>query len=643
LAGFEIAANELYRLIVGNHLPKTRRIKEGKSYDDSIASEQLTNYQPLGESKQARRFFIESNFQDFGRILLAGLFLQENDLHEGNCGICEDAQGNIRIVKIDGDQAFFAKFTGFLANFSHDDVKQIRVAKESSEHDINGVSFLEGFGINHQDLAHITKIGGNIDPHELKTSEHGATARYLPYNSVCYGIENKRFNKALQKIEQTKSFQAEKFLTFLKIYMLPKVLIKSIVDHAIENTDDRGNLFESLVQNQEIWLRQTLKVDGFKAYIHEHGIAAFAQIQQEIQGFLKLKDNALYLASSNPTASCYDEHMQERFKTVVSVAGFAYEVLQQEQANIQQQQALEEIAKTADLFVRIDKQKPQTKPSQQIRRERALHWQQTAEKAAENLNSESSLPQKPVIVEFDNAESKDKLAKSKHVTEAMQNKKIKKHNFSNPAESSSYQQTSFQRVVTEFKEKSRLPTPEASVNTADADVSLQHFYQTLAGKPSLANAKVYFTNEIQKFDSDALLALGEAMQAMQKDTGSVVQEIKNAFNQFRQPKTNCWVLFDSNKGNTADWQDIFSQLKQTLMLKLERQATKDSSGSCVLDKKTYNQAHAIMSQRTGKFLSSFTLCTGTNYSKFLSDFTLAGSEQSTENSLVLLSRANLRR
>jgi hypothetical protein len=334
ITGFEMAGNELFRLIVGNHLPATYKIKHEADEEDSIASAELKNYKSLDESKEVRNYLVKTKFKGLAKILIAGLYLQENDLHEGNCGTCIDEQGRRHIVKIDGDQLFYGEFTARLHGFNLYDPKVIRIAK-SGKQVIQGANRCDGFGIHHYILETLPNIP--IDLPAIPDASDAATklkplnyeTRYLPFNSICYGLAKAdSFNKALQKIALDKEFIAEKHQAILKITLLPRSLLNSIINAALDNPKHRMDLAKLLIARRDELIEEALLMSTFKNYLEQQGFGACQQIRQEIHAFLNLPENLGYLPRNDSVVSCYDEAITERFRHILAKASLSYQVLE---------------------------------------------------------------------------------------------------------------------------------------------------------------------------------------------------------------------------------------------------------------------------------------------------------------------------
>jgi hypothetical protein len=335
ISSFEMAGNELFRLIVGNHLPATRKIKHASDSQDSIASAQLINFQTLGDSKEVRNYFVKTKFKGLAKILLTSLYLQENDLHEHNCGTCQDEQGRRHIVKIDGDQLFFARFTARLHDFDLESVKKIRVVKSNIQ-TIAEARQCDGFGIHRRIIQLLPNLPTDLAT--LSEQDSGKTERmgkplnyqtcYLPYNFIGYGIEDENFKLALQSMATHKEFNAEKYYTILKINLLPNGLLKSIVTSATDNLKDRVQLMNYLNDSRNDLLTEALLIPEFNSYIALQSYGAFQQIVAEIHDFLSLAENQAYLNCNNPTVTCYDAAVTVQFENCLSRAGLNYQEVQ---------------------------------------------------------------------------------------------------------------------------------------------------------------------------------------------------------------------------------------------------------------------------------------------------------------------------
>lgn len=322
IACFEVAANELFRLIVGNHLPYTYHVYHERSEQNGIASRELKNFKKLSGDREVQSYFMEKRFAGFAKIGIAALYLQENDLHAGNIGTCEDEAGNRLLVKIDGDRAFFKDFTGQLHEETEDLPKFIRKAgkaynfKEICE----DMGALDGFGIDYRvlhvfpDLLHESIIG---------TSGAGLLNKdqyFMPFNWVAYGLSNApEFNQAVTSIAYDPQFIREKYFTILKINLLPKALLTAIIDRANLPTY-RTRLLDFLLERRQKLFVEALKIPSFKEYLQLNGLEAKETIKSEVHNFLELPENKEYLASRNPKANCYDEVVDSNFVQCVEKA-----------------------------------------------------------------------------------------------------------------------------------------------------------------------------------------------------------------------------------------------------------------------------------------------------------------------------------
>lgn len=108
----EVIGQEFFRLLIP-YQPKTRLLVDNDMYGSRhkyyVISKEIPKFKKFHELNHAvlKKKLLNGTYKGLGDILVASLFLREDDLHSGNIGV--DEQG--RVVKIDGGFTLESKKT----------------------------------------------------------------------------------------------------------------------------------------------------------------------------------------------------------------------------------------------------------------------------------------------------------------------------------------------------------------------------------------------------------------------------------------------------------------------------------------------------------------------------------------------------
>jgi hypothetical protein len=96
----EVITGEIYRYIIGNSQPKTKTAPCFGVASEKVSYFSIRDYFEKGENNDYRKKFNE-DYKGFVNILISSIFLEENDLHDGNFGFSADG----KLMKIDHGQS----------------------------------------------------------------------------------------------------------------------------------------------------------------------------------------------------------------------------------------------------------------------------------------------------------------------------------------------------------------------------------------------------------------------------------------------------------------------------------------------------------------------------------------------------------
>jgi len=178
----EFLAQEFLRLI-NPYQPETRLMKDGSNNVHYIFSEEVKGFRPLPEDDCDN--FANGTYRGLGQAMICAMFIQEADFKNGNVGL--DRNGNV--IKIDGYWAFSSKRK--------------------------------------------RKIGKQFDITDGTISSLPFPADFYTFNWLDLVEQGMSYSSSLiveSSLSREEQFQAEVNQAMLKICLLPKVVLQSLVD-----------------------------------------------------------------------------------------------------------------------------------------------------------------------------------------------------------------------------------------------------------------------------------------------------------------------------------------------------------------------------------------------------------------------------
>ncbi|WP_186644666.1 hypothetical protein [Fluviispira vulneris] len=96
----EVITGEIYRYLIGNSQPKTKTAPCFGIISEKVSYFSIRDYYEKGTNQEYIQKF-RQDYKGFVNILISSLFLEENDLHDGNFGFSADG----KLMKIDHGQS----------------------------------------------------------------------------------------------------------------------------------------------------------------------------------------------------------------------------------------------------------------------------------------------------------------------------------------------------------------------------------------------------------------------------------------------------------------------------------------------------------------------------------------------------------
>lgn len=263
----EVIGQELFRLLLP-HQPKTRLMLRRDIYGQRdqiyILSKEIPAYKPFSDIDSAELLtnILNGQYIGFGEVLVAALFVQENDLHSGNIGVDE----NGRVVKIDGGHIFCS-------------------SKQITAEDIAALPMLSG-------TYPVNWIGISSWKRRLKRSD-------IDLQAVL----------ASKAINELPAFRREVNQMLLKICLLPDELIKRMVFSYGAEEAEVKNITNLLLANKQVMLIAALANPDFIRYV------VSAEAQEDLKNYFS------YLEQFKTTGKHYllrDDEMDLGFVEVMA-------------------------------------------------------------------------------------------------------------------------------------------------------------------------------------------------------------------------------------------------------------------------------------------------------------------------------------